>query len=95
MNEMFNDLEMPEKNKKRAKRRKNDYAKAVRKKKLDEEIHRNLSPWYNNLHEYSKNEIHCSCQMCRFRSGWYPDEKPASDIRKEIAASYEIKENLK
>lgn len=21
-------------------------------------------PYYNNLHQYSKNKIHCSCSMC-------------------------------
>ena len=36
----------------------------VRKKKIDATIHSNLYPWYNNLHQYSKNKIHCSCDMC-------------------------------
>lgn len=25
--------------------------------------------WYNNLHQYSKNKIHCSCPMCNAKSG--------------------------
>ena len=46
-------------------RRKKDFSKAKRKKCIDKE----LSSWnnilcYNNLHEYSKNKIHCSCAMC-------------------------------
>lgn len=46
-------------------RRKKDFSKAKRKKSIDIE----LSSWnnilcYNNLHEYSKNKIHCSCAMC-------------------------------
>lgn len=46
-------------------RRKKDFSKANRKKCIDKE----LTSWnnilcYNNLHEYSKNKIHCSCAMC-------------------------------
>lgn len=46
-------------------RRKKDFSKAKRKKSIDIE----LSSWnnilcYKNLHEYSKNKIHCSCAMC-------------------------------
>lgn len=42
--------------------------KAIRKRKLDKEV-----TWYStgrgyglydNLHQYSKNKIHCSCPMC-------------------------------
>ena len=25
-------------------------------------------PWYSNLHQYSKNKIHCSCPMCRAKT---------------------------
>lgn len=49
--------------------------KALRKRRLDRAIYcafdyrrRNLtdrdSAWYENLHQYSKNKIHCSCPMC-------------------------------
>lgn len=46
-------------------RRKKDFSKAIRKNNIDKE----LTSWhyilcYNNLHEYSKNKIHCSCAMC-------------------------------
>ena len=46
-------------------RRKKDFSKAKRKKSIDIE----LSSWnnilcYNNLHQYSKNKIHCSCAIC-------------------------------
>ena len=40
--------------------------KALRKKRLAEEVYYNGKEWpyYNNLHQYSKNKIHCSCPMC-------------------------------
>ena len=68
------------KDKRRAARRKKDTAKAMRKRRLCREVHGN--DWYKSLHEYSKNKIHCSCGMCRFRSVFDPDNKPMSDIRK-------------
>ena len=51
-----------EKPKNRAKRRKNDWKKAIRKKKL---IHfYSIGDWYKHLHQYSKGKIHCSCPLC-------------------------------
>ena len=40
--------------------------KALRKRRLSEEIYYDGKehPYYNNLHQYSKNKIHCSCPMC-------------------------------
>ena len=49
----------------RAEKRHNDWKKAIRKKKII-----NVYGWdyYDNLHQYSKNKIHCSCGMCsRYR----------------------------
>ena len=46
----------------RDKRRKLNIAKALRKKKISEYIFG--IPYYDNLHQYSKNKIHCSCPMC-------------------------------
>lgn len=49
-----------------AEKRHNDYVKAIRKRRIDRET----SPlywnhdWYDNLHQYSKNKIHCSCPWC-------------------------------
>lgn len=50
--------------------RHNSYCKAIRKRRIDETVFR----WwysegrgygmYNNLHQYSKNKIHCSCPDC-------------------------------
>lgn len=44
-------------------RRKKDFSKAQRKKDIDK-IWRMTIPRYKNLHQYSKNKIHCSCGMC-------------------------------
>ena len=40
--------------------------KALRKKRIAEEVYYNGKeyPYYNNLHQYYKNKIHCSCPMC-------------------------------
>ena len=46
----------------KAERRKNDYKKAIRKRDIAEK-HYGFS-YYDNLHQYSKNKIHCSCPMC-------------------------------
>lgn len=61
-------------------RRKKDFNKAQRKKNIDlattyynyKEINNIFCPWqkftqyglYDNLHQYSKNKIHCSCAYC-------------------------------
>ena len=56
------------KDKRRAKRRHNDFKKAVRKRKLAREIYPSFAgdnwEYYHDLHTYSKNKIHCSCPMC-------------------------------
>lgn len=41
----------------RGKRRKLNIAKALRKKRMSPD-------YYDNLHQYSKNKIHCSCPVC-------------------------------
>lgn len=46
----------------KAERRKNDYNKAIRKKNIAEK-HYGFS-YYDNIHQYSKNKIHCSCPLC-------------------------------
>ena len=40
--------------------------KALRKKRITEEVYYfgKKYPYYNNLHQYSKNKIHCSCPIC-------------------------------
>lgn len=54
----------------RAERRFNDWHKAIRKRRIDREmcvwswLTNQPSMYYDNLHQYSKNKIHCSCGMC-------------------------------
>ena len=54
------------KSKSRAYNRDVSKRKALRKKRLAEEVYYNGKEWpyYNNLHQYSKNKIHCSCPIC-------------------------------
>ena len=64
---------------KRAWRRYKNYTKAKRKRDIDlnshwwpanyaalfnYEVRERRIGWYDNLHQYSKNKIHCSCPMC-------------------------------
>ena len=62
--------DFPQKDMTRAKRRKTDYKKAVRKKRITEEIYNSgeYGGYFNNLHQFSKNKIHCSCPMCRAKT---------------------------
>ena len=63
----------------RAWRRYKNYTKAKRKREIDLDVSwwpsfwigysdgEYVFPkigWYDNLHQYSKNKIHCSCPMC-------------------------------
>ena len=70
--------------------------KALRKKRISDNFwpHASDYPYYDNLHQYSKNKIHCSCPMCspktknkgkRARKNYNPTHnyKP-SDLRKKI-----------
>ena len=43
--------------------RHNSFKKAIRKKKIADAVC--WTDFYDNLHQYSKNKIHCSCGMCR------------------------------
>lgn len=52
----------------RAEKRHNDWKKAIRKRKIVKEVYCWNSEWYDNLHQYSKNKIHCSCPLCRAKT---------------------------
>ena len=45
-------------------RRHKDFHKAIRKRNISKVIYGNRFDYYNNLHQYSKNKIHCSCYWC-------------------------------
>lgn len=60
--------------KNRGERRKINFLHAIRKKKIDKSLPLGEEfPMYNNLHQYSKNKIHCSCPDCRGRSTGHGD----------------------
>lgn len=48
-------------------RRKKDFSKAKRKMEINKTYCSNNNInilFYDNLHQYSKNKIHCSCPLC-------------------------------
>ena len=47
-----------------AEKRHNDWRKAIRKRNIVRDIYGWNEGWYDNLHQYSKNKIHCSCPLC-------------------------------
>lgn len=38
--------------------------KALRKRRISRQIYWDDVDYYDNLHQYSKNKIHCSCPLC-------------------------------
>ena len=74
-----------------AQKRHNDWKKAIRKKKI---INQYGFDYYDNLHQYSKNKIHCSCPLCRAKTRdntygpkeqWpIRDEKRIDEMRDQI-----------
>lgn len=51
----------------RAYLRAKSWSKAIRKRNIDRDTkpaHASWPDYYDNLHEYSKNKIFCSCPMC-------------------------------
>ncbi len=71
-----------------AEKRHNDWKKAIRKRKI---IRQYGFDYYDNLHQYSKNKIHCSCPLCRglTKAG----ENNISDIRKLEEMDSQILDN--
>ena len=79
----------------KAERRHKDFSKAIRKKNICEKHYG--FPWYDNLHQYSKNKIHCSCPLCASKTNGRKrhDKRKClthSDKRKCDAMDYQIKE---
>ena len=42
--------------------------KALHKKRLAKKIYGSHWEYYDNLHQYSKNKIHCSCPLCSVKT---------------------------
>lgn len=88
----------------RARTRDYMWRKARRKQRLDHKI--SYWPYYNNLHQYSKNKIHCSCPDCspktrnkghrRYKAGNYSRSLnyKISELRKQIIMDDQEKEYL-
>lgn len=76
----------------RAYRRHMNFVKAIRKRDLDKKLCHwsyltGWVPYYDNLHQYSKNKIHCSCPDCSPRTR----NKGAKRKRKNYAPSINYK----
>lgn len=79
--------------------------KALRKRKIDRFHYGCVYPWYDNLHQYSKNKIHCSCPMCSAKTrnkkrrshngkGFAPSiNYKISDLRKVQAMDYQERDS--
>ena len=85
--------------------------KALRKRRIARQIfsHAHDEPFelYDNLHQYSKNKIHCSCPACSAKTrnkgkraqktahGWNPSRNfKHSDLRKLNQLGYEDSEEM-
>jgi hypothetical protein len=82
--------------------RRRSILKALRKQRIDQDIYGYLNRehgYYDNLHQYSKNKIHCSCPLCAAKSTKYRGRGPLinykiSDIRKLQKMKESEKEDL-
>lgn len=78
-------------------RRKIDYKKATRKARIDIARSCDGLPMYDNLHQYSKNKIHCSCRLCRGKDYFgrhITTEQEARSRDEMLAELKELNENL-
>lgn len=76
----------------RAENRFNSRRKALRKRRIDRQMqgHYSTTPYYDNLHQYSKNKVHCSCLICSPKSKNY---LKINDMRKNEAMDFAIKDS--
>ena len=73
----------------RAENRFNSRRKALRKRRIDRQT-QGRTPYYDNLHQYSKNKVHCSCPLCSRKSKNY---LKINDMRKNEAMDFAIKDS--
>ena len=72
------------KDKSLANKRYHDVTKALRKRRIAQSYSLfAFTGWYNNLHQYSKNKIHCSCPMCTAKTNTksYKSRGPVDSMR--------------
>lgn len=77
---------------KRGDRRKIDYKKARRKARIDLARSYDGLPLYDNLHQYSKNKIHCSCQLCRGKDCFGRHVTTEQEVKSHDEMLVELKE---
>lgn len=84
------------------------YLKAKRKKRISKFFWygRDFVDYYDNLHQYSKNKIHCSCPLCqvktknkghrRYKKGNYNPSLnyKYSELKRQISMDDELREFL-
>ena len=75
----------------RAQRRYDSRRKALRKRRITKEVYLESDehPYYDNLHQFSKNKIHCSCPYCLAKSR---DSLKHSDLQTKEAMDSSMKE---
>ena len=79
----------------RAQRRRNSIRKALRKRRIVRSWGWDVE-YYDNLHQYSKNKIHCSCPLCAAKTN--PKRKrighgyTGRDARRDDEMNYEEKD---
>ena len=85
---------------KRAKRRHRDFKKAIRKRNITRSWHW-PEEYYSNLHQFSKNKIHCSYPLCsnktnnKHNPGWNPtmnwptkDKKRIEEMKDQVSEEW-------
>ena len=80
--------------------------KALRKRRIAEEVYYGGKehPYYDNLHQYSKNKIHCSCANCSAKTRNKGQRKRGnyhnavfykkSDLQKVMRQDNDLNDNL-
>ena len=69
-----------------------NWAKALRKQRICREIYG--SDFYDNLHQYHKNKIHCSCPNCRGEDSHLGKNSPANQTLSNQKKLIKMKEPL-
>lgn len=67
-----------------------NWTKALRKQRICREVYG--SDFYDNLHQYQKNKIHCSCPACKGENESFGKNSPANQTlsnQKKIASMKE------
>ena len=88
---------MEEKNRSRAFTRKMGWLKALRKRRIDRD--KACPPdMYDNLHQYSKNKVHCSCPDCRGKESGLgansPRQRKISEQKKVASMTEAMREEF-